>query len=161
MGTDAEQSTITTSDRTGQGRLGNHWSLITQAFVQIPEGRRGRPFREEQDLPQQIQQALIVRPAGASWIDCADGASVDVCNLRNWRKHPQAEPFLNEQIRGNLQQAQTVFPKLRQSWLNVSSNWDWLSERRDTAQLLRLRSASRSCKPEWWISSNEGRSKLN
>ena len=24
-------------------------------------------------------------------------------------KHPQAEPFLNEQIRGNLQQAQTLF----------------------------------------------------
>ena len=32
---------------------------MTQAFVQMPEGRRGRPFREEQDLPPQIQQALV------------------------------------------------------------------------------------------------------
>ena len=89
---------------------------MTQAFVQMPEGRRGRPFREEQDLPPQIQQALVLRAAGASWIDCAAGAGIDVRNLRKWRKHPQAEPFLNEQIRGNLQQAQTLFaeaaPKL-------------------------------------------------
>ena len=82
---------------------------MTQAFVQMPEGRRGRPFREEQDLPPQIQQALVLRAAGASWIDCAAGAGVDVRNLRKWRKHPQAAPFLNEQIRGNLQQAQTLF----------------------------------------------------
>ena len=32
---------------------------MTQAFVQMPEGRRGRPFREEQDLPPQIQQGLF------------------------------------------------------------------------------------------------------
>ena len=82
---------------------------MTQAFVQMSDGRRGRPFREEQDLPPQIQQALVLRAAGASWIDCAAGAGVDVRNLRKWRKHPQAEPFLNEQIRGNLQQAQTLF----------------------------------------------------
>ena len=30
-------------------------------------------------------------------------------NMRNWRKHAQAEPFLNDQIRGNVQQAQTLF----------------------------------------------------
>ena len=82
---------------------------MTQAFVQMPDGRRGKPFREEQDVPPQIQQALVLRAAGASWIDCADGAGVDVRNLRKWRKHPQAEPFLNEQFRGNLQQAQTLF----------------------------------------------------
>ena len=75
----------------------------------MPEGRRGRQFREEQDLPPQIKQALVLRSAGASWIDCAAGAGIDVRNLRKWRKHPQAEPFLNEQIRGNLQQAQTLF----------------------------------------------------
>ena len=94
----------------------NHWALMTQAFVQMPEGRRGRPFREDQDLPPQIQQALVLRAAGASWIDCAAGEGVDIRNLRKWRKHPQAEPFLIEQIRGNLQQAQTLFaeaaPKL-------------------------------------------------
>ena len=96
---------------------------MTQAFVQMPEGRRGRPFREEQDLPPQIQQALVLRAAGASWIDCAAGAGVDVRNLRKWRKHPQAEPFLNEQIRGNLQQAQTLFaeaaPKLAERLIKL------------------------------------------
>ena len=96
---------------------------MTQAFVQMPEGRRGRPFREEQDLPPQIQQALVLRTAGASWIDCAAGAGVDVRNLRKWRKHPQAEPFLNEQIRGNLQQAQTLFaeaaPKLAERLIKL------------------------------------------
>ena len=50
---------------------------MTQAFVQMPEGRRGRPFRKEQDLPPQIQQALVLRAAGASWIDCAAGAGID------------------------------------------------------------------------------------
>ena len=96
---------------------------MTQAFVQMPEGRRGRPFREEQDLPPQIQQALVLRAAGASWIDCAAGAGVDVRNLRKWRKHPQAEAFLNEQIRGNLQQAQTLFaeaaPKLAERHIKL------------------------------------------
>ena len=96
---------------------------MTQAFVQMPEGRRGRPFREEQDLPPQIQQALVLRAAGASWIDCAAGAGVDVRNLRKWRKHPQAEPFLNEQIRGNLQNAQTLFaeaaPKLAERLIKL------------------------------------------
>ena len=74
-------------------------------------------------LPPQIQQALVLRAAGASWIDCAAGAGVDVRNLRKWRKHPQAEPFLNEQIRGNLQQAQTLFaeaaPKLAERLIKL------------------------------------------
>ena len=79
---------------------------------------------EEQDLPPQIQQALVLRAAGASWIDSAAGAGVDVRNLRKWRKHPQSEPFLNEQIRGNLQQAQTLFaeaaPKLAERLIKLA-----------------------------------------
>ena len=83
-----------------------------QAFVhQAPERRgRGRPTRlEHEELPPSIQQALVLRAAGASWIDCASGAGIDVRNLRKWRQHPLAEPFLNEQIRGNLQEAQNLF----------------------------------------------------
>ena len=87
---------------------------MTQAFVHMPEGRRRRPFREELDLPPQIQQALVLRAAGAG---------VDVRNLRKWRKNPQAEPFLNEKIRGNLQQAQTLFaeaaPKLAERLIKL------------------------------------------
>ena len=83
-----------------------------QAFVhQVPERRgRGRPMRlEHEELPPSIQQALVLRAAGASWIDAASGAGIDVRNLRKWRQHPMAEPFLNEQIRGNLQEAQNLF----------------------------------------------------
>ena len=83
-----------------------------QAFVhQAPERRgRGRPSRlEHEKLPPSIQQALVLRAAGASWIDSASGAGIDVRNLRKWRQHPMAEPFLNEQIRGNLQEAQNLF----------------------------------------------------
>ena len=83
-----------------------------QAFVhQAPERRgRGRPSRlEHEELPPSIQQALVLRAAGASWIDSATGAGIDVRNLRKWRQHPMAEPFLNEQIRGNLQEAQNLF----------------------------------------------------
>ena len=50
-----------------------------QAFVhQAPERRgRGRPTRlEHEELPPSIQQALVLRAAGASWIDCASGAGI-------------------------------------------------------------------------------------
>ena len=96
-----------------------------QAFAEQPPERRGRgrPTREDQELPPKIQQALVLRAAGASWIDCAAGAGVDVRNLRKWRRHPLAEPFLNEQIRNNLQQAQTLFaeaaPKLAERLISL------------------------------------------
>ena len=96
-----------------------------QAFAEQPRDRKGRgpPKREDQELPPKIQQALVLRAAGASWIDCAAGAGVDVRNLRKWRRHPLAEPFLNEQIRNNLQQAQTLFaeaaPKLAERLISL------------------------------------------
>ena len=95
----------------GESLVADDSSLRTNA-----RRTQGQTIREEQVLPSQIQQALVLRAAGGPWIDCAAGAGVDVRNLRKWRKHPQAEPFLNEQIRGNLQNAQTLFaeaaPKL-------------------------------------------------
>ena len=49
--------------------------------------------------------------------------TVGFLRLRQWRKHPRAEPFLNEQIRGNLQHAQTVFseaaPKLAERLIKL------------------------------------------
>ena len=58
---------------------GGLW-LMGQAFAEQPPERkgRGRPTREDQELPPKIQQALVLRAAGASWIDCAAGAGVDV-----------------------------------------------------------------------------------
>ena len=56
-------------------------------------------------------------------MDCAAGAGVDVRNLRKWRRHHLAEPFLNEQIRGNLKEAQNLFaeaaPKLAERLIKL------------------------------------------
>ena len=96
-----------------------------QAFAEQPPERRGRgrPTRADQELPPQIQHALVLRAAGASWVDCAAGAGVDVRNLRKWRRHHLAEPFLNEQIRGNLKEAQNLFaeaaPKLAERLIKL------------------------------------------
>ena len=66
---------------------------------------------------------LLLRASGASWVDCAAAVGTSATKLREWRKHPQAEPFLNEQIRGNLQQAQTLFaeaaPKLAERLIKL------------------------------------------
>ncbi len=118
---------------------------MTQAFVQMPEGRRGKPFR----LPPQIQQALVLRAARASWIDCASRADVVDRNLRTWRKHSEADPFLNVQIRGSLQQAQTLYaevaPKLVK--LLIKLGLDEWNVRGATRLFQTSPKHLRSCKP--------------
>ena len=79
---------------------------------------------------------------------------------RKWRKHPQAEPFLNEQIRGNLQQAQTLFaeaaPKLAELLIKLG-----LDERvKGYTAVSAISGRSRSCKPVLWTNSSESRSKI-
>ena len=71
--------------------------------------RRGRPKREEQDLPPYVQQALVLRAGGANWQQCAEAVGTSAANLREWRKHPDANGFLQEAIRSNLDQAHSLF----------------------------------------------------
>ena len=71
--------------------------------------RRGRRKREEQDLPPYIQQALVLRAGGANWTQCAEAVGTSAANLREWRKHPDADGFLKEAVRSNLEQAHTLF----------------------------------------------------
>ena len=71
--------------------------------------RRGRRKREEQDLPPYIQQALVLRAGGANWTQCAEAVGTSSANLREWRKHPDADGFLKEAIRSNLEQVHTLF----------------------------------------------------
>lgn len=71
--------------------------------------RRGKPRREEQDLPPYIQQALVLRAGGANWTQCAEAVGTSTANLREWRKHPDADGYLQEAIRSNLEQAHTMF----------------------------------------------------
>ena len=71
--------------------------------------RRGRPKREEQDLPPYVQQELVLRAGGANWQQCAEAVGTSAANLREWRKHPDANGFLQEAIRSNLEQAHSLF----------------------------------------------------
>ena len=71
--------------------------------------RPGKPRREEQDLPPYIQQALVLRAGGANWTQCAEAVGTSAANLREWRKHPDVKGFLQEAIRSNLEQANTLF----------------------------------------------------
>ena len=71
--------------------------------------RRGRPKREEQDLPPYVQPALVLRAGGANWQQCAEAVGTSAAILREWRKHPDANGFLQEAIRSNLEQAHTLF----------------------------------------------------
>ena len=71
--------------------------------------RRGKPRREEQDLPPYIQQALVLRAGGANWQQCAEAVGTTAANLREWRKHPHADGFLKEAVRSNLECATTLF----------------------------------------------------
>ena len=78
--------------------------------------RRGKPKREDLDLPPKIQQALVLRASGASWKQCADSVGTTTNNLRQWRKHPDADAFLTEAIKENMSEAHSLFsdaaPKL-------------------------------------------------
>ena len=70
--------------------------------------RPGKPRREEQDLPPYSQQALVLRAGGANWTQCAEAVGTSAANLREWRKHPDADGFLQEDIKSNLEQAHTL-----------------------------------------------------
>ena len=70
--------------------------------------RQGKPRREEQDLPPYIQQALVLRAGGANWTQCAEAVGTSAANLREWRKHPDADGFVQEAIKSNLEQAHTL-----------------------------------------------------
>ena len=68
----------------------------------------GKPRREEQDLPTYIQQALVLRAGGANWTQCAEAVGTSAAKLWKWRKHPDADGFLQEAIKSNLEQAHTL-----------------------------------------------------
>ena len=69
----------------------------------------GKRRREDQELPPVIKKALVLRARGASWVDCAAAVGTSATNLREWRKHPDADGILQEAIRSNLEQAHTLF----------------------------------------------------
>jgi hypothetical protein len=68
----------------------------------------GKRRREDQELPPIVQKALVLRAAGSSWVDAAAAVGTSAANLREWRKHPDADGFLQEAIKSNLEQAHTL-----------------------------------------------------
>ena len=69
---------------------------------------RGRKKREDGPLPANIRSALVARAAGANWNKCAEISNTSAANLREWRKHPEAEAYLNEAIEQNISEAHNL-----------------------------------------------------
>ena len=71
--------------------------------------RRGKPRREEMQLPANIQRAFIARASGANWIQCAEIGNTSTANLRKWRDHPDANSYIQEAIESNLGESHSKF----------------------------------------------------
>ena len=62
------------------------------------------------DLPPNIQKAFIAHAAGKkSWIECAAIGDTTTENLRQWRKHPLAQEYIDTAIELNVGAAHAKF----------------------------------------------------
>tara|TARA_Y100001968_G_scaffold77937_1_gene69242 strand:+ start:149 stop:586 length:438 start_codon:yes stop_codon:yes gene_type:complete len=86
--------------------------------------RRGKLKREEQSLPPNIQRAFIARANGAYWIESAAIGETTTKNLREWRKHPDADAYIQEAINLNLSESHQTFsnaaPALAQELVDIT-----------------------------------------
>ena len=86
--------------------------------------RRGKLKREEQTLPPNIQRAFIARANGANWIESAAIGETTTQNLREWRRHPDADNYIQEAINLNLSESNTKFadsaPALAQELIDIA-----------------------------------------
>ena len=67
--------------------------------------KRGKPKREEMDLPGNVRRGLLAHSQGHNWIESAKIANLIPDNLRKWRKHPQADSFISEAINSSLEES--------------------------------------------------------
>ena len=86
--------------------------------------RRGKLKREEQSLPPNIQRAFIARANGANWIESAAIGETTTQNLREWRRHPQADSYIQSAIDLNLSDSHQKFsdsaPALAQELIDIA-----------------------------------------
>ena len=80
-------------------------NLLGNKMTSLLPRRRGKPRREEMELPANIQRAFIARASGANWIQCAEVGETTTENLRKWRNHPDANDFLERQTQDALDQS--------------------------------------------------------
>ena len=86
--------------------------------------KRGKLKREQQSLPPNIQRAFIARANGANWIEAAQVAQTTTQNLREWRRHPDADNYIQEAINMNLSESHQKFsdsaPALAQELIDIA-----------------------------------------
>ena len=90
--------------------------------------RRGKLRREEQSLPPNIQRAFVARANGANWIEAAAVGETTTQNLREWRRHPQADSYIQTAIESNLGESHSKFadaaPKLAERLIELGLSKD-------------------------------------
>ena len=67
--------------------------------------RRGKKKREEMELPANVRRGLIAHSEGLSWIEASKVANLTPSAMRKWRKHPDAENFINHAINSSLEES--------------------------------------------------------
>ena len=68
-------------------------------------GKRGKKKREEMELPANVRRGLIAHSEGLSWIEASKVANLTPHAMRQWRKHPDAENFINYAINSSLEES--------------------------------------------------------
>ena len=67
--------------------------------------KRGKKKREEMELPANVRRGLIAHSEGLSWIEASKVANLTPHAMRQWRKHPDAENFINFAINSSLEES--------------------------------------------------------
>ena len=67
--------------------------------------KRGKKKREEMELPANVRRGLIAHSEGLSWIEASKVANLTPHAMRQWRKHPDAENFINFEINSSLEES--------------------------------------------------------
>ena len=67
--------------------------------------KRGKKRREEMELPANVRRGLLAHSEGLTWIEAAKVANLTPHAMRQWRKHPDAENFINHAINSSLEES--------------------------------------------------------
>ena len=67
--------------------------------------KRGKKRREEMELPANVLRGLLAHSEGLTWIEAAKVANLTPHAMRQWRKHPDAENFINHTINSSLEES--------------------------------------------------------
>ena len=67
--------------------------------------KRGKKKREEMELPANVRRGLLAHSEGLSWIEASKVANLTPHAMRQWRKHPDAEKFINHAINSSLEES--------------------------------------------------------